>query len=171
MGVDIIVKDAINDNEIITFDQTLSQLGFSITDFRHYGMKWYFYDLNDKYHTDELRIQSVSATDLMIGACEIINDVSKELSMDLPNNPIEAYQQLKEIIDENLETLDQIITKLQSYYECKNVHGAWKYLNKVAKQKDQPDLSYQIETVIRYVELAVFFHVCGSNGHSIEWSY
>lgn len=37
MGVDIIVKDAINDNEIITFDQTLSQLGFSITDFRHYG--------------------------------------------------------------------------------------------------------------------------------------
>lgn len=170
MGVDIIVKDAMINDEKITFDQTLSQLDFSITDFRKSGMKWYFYDFNDKFHSDELRSQFVTPVELISGANKIMDDVSEELLMDLNNNPIKAYQELKEILDEKLRILDQIIVKLQYYHERRKIYGAGKYLDKV-KQMNYLDSFINIDAVIHYVELAVFFFVCGTNGHSIEWSY
>ncbi|XWV24549.1 putative ORFan [Tupanvirus deep ocean] len=179
MGVSVIVNDAIASNEHvverISFDYTLSKINYDIIDFRHWGMKWFFNDLGNKYHRQFLRETNVTAECLIIGAKAIINDVADNLSMSLPDDPIEARTVLKGILAGNKKKLSSIIEILKKMHDEDEINKAWDFISELTLKKEDENennlLHEKIQSLMDHVELAVFFYTAGKNGHGIEWSF
>ncbi|XWV25782.1 endonuclease 2 [Tupanvirus soda lake] len=179
MGVSVTVNNALANSEDIipsvSFNDTLSKVGYDVIDFRNWGMKWYFYDTKNKYHHQYLRENNVSPENLILGAKAIINDVADELEMSLPSDPIEARKILEGFFVDNKEELHCVIKMLQKMYDDNEINKAWNFITELAsKNKDEIEnnlLYEKIKLQMDYVELAVFFYTAGKNGHSIEWGY
>jgi len=183
MGVDILVKDIVvpfmTSIYTQTFDESLGLVKYRVTDFRKRGMKWYFFDTKELYHNDYLmgngKSHIVESKNLIIGAKKIIADISLELNLKLPNNPIKARDFLQNFLDNDKSKIESIIDTLKSFCENNDIVAAWDFLSDVNKYgldgSPEHPLVRKIVSVMDYAELAVFFYFCGEFGHQIEWSF
>lgn len=155
----------------IIIDSFNNTINHKMIDFQLYEMAWWFYDFNDKYHTDYLRgdvNNIVRPSELICGARKIINDVMVELGLTIHGSPIVIRDHFQSIIDNNKQQLKAIIDNASTMYAIDDITNAW---NCLMQSKYDHNLSNRMRELMKYVELAVFFYTVGIHNHNLKWHY
>lgn len=176
MGVDLIVNDKYENNVITAFDESLNSINYPITDFRIYGMKWYFYDWIHEFKCKSF--DKVFPDEIMYNVCSILKTVGSELGIELPANPIEARSHLSDILESDLSKLYTIIDNLQHYYHTCDIESFIKYITNLKLDCSTEErynyltlLSKKIRENMKFIELAIFLYTVSKKGHTIKWSF
>lgn len=133
MGVKIIVNDIITNIDgtlkITTFDQTIENIDYKICDFRKWGMKWFFYEQNNSIcRIYALKDSTTEPLNLIHGSEMMICEISNEIGIELPENPIEARTALLKIIETSKDKILDIYNKLQSMLNNDQIDAAWNFI-------------------------------------------
>jgi hypothetical protein len=156
MGVNIIVNDVIVNSDTgsktISFDETLNKIDYNVTDFRNYGMKWFFYDFgNPICEIHDIRYDANKPEKLVNGSKIMINEISNQIGITLPENPVDARSILKEKIMTNKNELQNISNKLNQMLFDNEIDSAWKLIRSLQssfyKEKSKSDLQLVIEEI------------------------
>jgi hypothetical protein len=174
MSITIKVIDRVVGEETISFDESFNETYnyVKFTDYRLKSPAWYYMDYSKIFHPDRIRgdIDGVVEDSILINAGEtIIDNVGKEVGLDLSDDPLEARNNIKRYLTDDLTRLRQVIYTLEQYSVREDVSGAWAFLQG-APQKFTNGIPNKLRDLLKYVEIAIFFYIVGSCGHSIQWA-
>ena len=134
--------------------------------------------LNLKLSADPIVARKTIKQILLDNKNELENVINQLQNMFICNEFDKAWSFIKEtqckLVDPKTNNeLEQIISDLHKFNKNNDTNKAWSYIANINKHNNYTcnNIIAKIESVMKYVELAVFFYTAGKNGHRIEWSY